>query len=429
MVRNIRLKWQLAAIFLALGVLLVGGYSRLSAHYFMLGMDSTMVGAMERAVERYEGRQARGEVRPDVGPFTVTLSWREQPEAVRRALPQPPHELATLVKQRSEGQGGHRGRLYFAMRFASDDGELFVSHAISRQQVSHLVERTIRDNLNTLLIISIGSALTLALVTWLVMRRVAKPVARLGQWARGLETGKLRDPLPDFRYPELNELAGLVRSSLASLEDNLEREQRFLRYTSHELRTPISVIRNNVELIRSLPPEQAPAADTILASIIDRVDRASLTMKHLTETLLWLSREEPANLPTRHIALDHLIRELVSEHRYLLQDKEVALTVNTSPATVALLDVAARVVIGNLIRNAFQHTWAGEVSIRQSGHTVYIDNHQANGDHANDDLGFGLGLQLTAQLTERLGWAYRNDAAPGGHRVFLQVTHAGGTSA
>ncbi|WP_165857756.1 sensor histidine kinase [Marinobacter sp. JSM 1782161] len=429
MIRQIRLKWQLAAIFLGLGALLVGGYSLLAAHYFMLGMDSTMVGALERAVERYEDQRAGGTVQPDVGPFTVTSSWQEQPEAVRRALPQPPHGPATLAKQHTEGQDGHRGRLYFAMRFQSDGGDLFISHAISRKQVSDLVEDTIHNNLNALLIISIGSALALAAVIWLVMRRVAKPVARLGEWAHGLETGNLRDPLPDFRYPELNELAGLVRSSLSSLENSLEREHRFLRHTSHELRTPISVIRNNVELIRSLPPEQAAAADSILASIIDRVDRASLTMKHLTETLLWLSREEPDNLPTRSVALDHLIQELVSEHRYLLRDKDVTLDVQTDPATVALPDVAARVVIGNLIRNAFQHTWAGEVSIRQHGHTVHIDNHQASDEEANDDLGFGLGLQLTAQLTERLGWTYRNDPAPGGHRVILEVTDAGSARA
>nr|WP_298250874.1 HAMP domain-containing sensor histidine kinase [uncultured Halomonas sp.] len=421
MIRQVRLKWQLAAIFLALGVLLVGGYYQLSAHYFTLGMDSTMVGAMERAVARHQRQQ------PAPGPssFIVTSSWQDQPEEVRHALSQPPQTPATLVKQHTTRKDGRRGELYFAMRLSSGDTDLYVSHTLPRPQMSNLVRGTIRDNLNTLLIISLGSALALAAVIWLVMRRVATPVARLGQWARGLESGNLQAPLPDFRYPELNELAGLVRSSLSSLEESLEREHRFLRHTSHELRTPISVIRNNVELIRSLPAEQAPAADSILATIIDRVDRASLTMKHLTETLLWLSRDESGDLPTRRIALDRLIQELVSEHRYLLQGKDVTLTLTTEPATLEHSDVATRVVIGNLIRNAFQHTWVGEVRIHQDGQTIRIDNHQASDADADNDLGFGLGLQLTAQLTERLGWTYHNVPAHGGHRVFLRVTDAG----
>lgn len=426
MIRKIRLKWQLAAIFLALGVLLVVGYSMLAAHYFMLGMDSFLVGSMEHAVQRYETDAKRGLTRPEIEGFTITKRWADQPSAVQSAFGQPPEPARTLLKARVEHiEGKQHGRLYFAMRFPEADGDLFITHEVSRKSASDLVVGIVHDNLNSLLTISIGSALALLLILWLVLRRVSKPVGQLGQWARDLDTTTLREPVPDFRYPELNELAGLVRSSLSSLEESLEREHRFLRHTSHELRTPISVIRNNVELIRSLPPETGPASDSALGPIIDRVDRASLTMKHLTETLLWLSRDEPENLPTRTLSLDTLIRELVSEHRYLLRDKDVTLTVETESAALDLPHVAARVVLGNLIRNAFQHTWAGEVSIRQQGDTVHIDNHQASDEDANDDLGFGLGLQLTAQLTERLGWSYRNDPAPGGHRVTLRLGAVG----
>ena len=269
-------------------------------------------------------------------------------------------------------------------------------------------------------------------------------MARLGQWARDLESANLQDPLPDFRYPELNELASLVRASLSSQKDSLEREHRFLRHSSHELRTPISVMRSGIELIRSLPPEQAPAARSMLASIIDRLDRASLNMKHLTETLLWLSRDEPIDLPTRPIALDQLVQDAVEEHRYLLRDKDVSLSVTTSPTTLEQSEVALRMVLGNLIRNAFQHTWAGDVTLRQQGNTVFIDNlqhadrqdddsndrHEPGSDSpaapadTGDDLGFGLGLELTAQLTERLGWHYHNQPVAGGRRVSLSLIDA-----
>lgn len=66
MIRQIRLKRQLAAILLTLGALLVGGYSLLAAHYFKLGMDSTMVGAMEQAVHQHIRQRAgrHGRTRP-----------------------------------------------------------------------------------------------------------------------------------------------------------------------------------------------------------------------------------------------------------------------------------------------------------------------------------------------------------------------------
>ncbi|MEB3733551.1 histidine kinase dimerization/phospho-acceptor domain-containing protein [Halopseudomonas pachastrellae] len=60
------------------------------------------------------------------------------------------------------------------------------------------------------------------------------------------------------------------------------------RFTSHELRTPISVIRANVELLERLRAQSRidPAMEQ---QALDRIDRASLTMQHLTETLLWLA--------------------------------------------------------------------------------------------------------------------------------------------
>lgn len=64
--------------------------------------------------------------------------------------------------------------------------------------------------------------------------------------------------------------------------------------------------------------------------------------------------------------------------------------------------------MGNLIRNAFQHTQQGKIAKIQTGNMVTIINEY---DHVDDslysnELGFGLGLQLTSQLTEKLGWVY-----------------------
>ncbi|MEB3733550.1 hypothetical protein ULF88_04010 [Halopseudomonas pachastrellae] len=60
------------------------------------------------------------------------------------------------------------------------------------------------------------------------MRRVARPVGALGDWARGLNEQNLSQPAPDFSYPELNEFASLVRSSLSSVQQSLARERRFV---------------------------------------------------------------------------------------------------------------------------------------------------------------------------------------------------------
>jgi signal transduction histidine kinase len=237
-----------------------------------------------------------------------------------------------------------------------------------------------------------------------------------------LEADNLKKPIPDFYYPELNKMAELIRRSLISVHDVLEREQQFLRHTSHELRTPISIIRNNIELLHKLQASNSQTNESGKQAIINRIDRASLTMQHLTETLLWLSKESPESLPEKEVQLDKILRALVAEMQYLLNEKDVHVNVDTEPFTMQLPEVAVKIVLGNLIRNAFQHTWEGDVLIRQSGDQVEIINTEKSEEIQNDNLGFGLGLQLTQQLVNQLGWMYENTSQSNERRVLIHFS-------
>ncbi|GDY24731.1 hypothetical protein AHAT_06210 [Agarivorans sp. Toyoura001] len=76
-----------------------------------------------------------------------------------------------------------------------------------------------------------------------------------------------------------------------------------------------------------------------------------------------------------------------------------------------------RIVISNLNRNAFQHTYSGEVKIEQQQEKLVIINHNLSDDTHNDDLSFGLGLELTERLMKQYGWYYLNHATTNGRRV------------
>ncbi|MDO6749732.1 histidine kinase dimerization/phospho-acceptor domain-containing protein, partial [Gilvimarinus sp. 1_MG-2023] len=82
---------------------------------------------------------------------------------------------------------------------------------------------------------------------------------------------------------------------------------------SHELRTPIAVVRNNTELLRRLTERHTPLDDTRVLATVARLERAGITMAQLTETLLWLSRDDIASLPVRQIAPSDLLLQLVDE--------------------------------------------------------------------------------------------------------------------
>ena len=426
MKRKISLKRLVTVSFLLFGGTIVLGYSLLSAHFFIRGMDNIVTGGMENAALTYlaSNKSLAEDELVNFRGSQLSRRWESQSADIRQVFTNPPQRSGELIKRDDSHWLERPDKVYFALKVDLENQSVYISRTLSRENVSSLVGRNMADSMRLLLGVSALIALTLMLITWLLMRSISTPVARLNNWTQSLTPENLSQLPPDFLYPELNQMARLIQNSLSSVQRSLDREHRFLRYTSHELRTPISVIRNNIELQYKVLQQTASSLNPMQRDIADRIDRASITMQHLTETLLWLSREDHEKLPESVVEIDKLLLEITAEMRYLLRDKTVELIVETHPYQCSISAVAARIVLGNLIRNAFQHTWEGQVIISQQGSQISIVNRQFNADIdvAPTELGFGLGLQLTAQLTEKLGWSYQNIANENGHNVILDIT-------
>ncbi len=421
MKRQLSLKWFVVLSFLSLAIVLVIGYSLLSAHFFVRGMDNIVAGNMHQVVESYVAalpdEQRRGMT--TFSGYQISRNWQQMPEEIRRTFTEPV-KAETMSKHDESGWFQPPDKILFVMRSVTSSGEsYFISRSVSRATAPPQGGGTAARSMRLLLTLSLCIALLLAIIIRLLIKQVAQPVGALGCWARSLNEKNLHREPPDFSYPELNELAKLIRASLSSVQEALEREHRFLRHSSHELRTPISVIRNNVELLHKLR-DNGTEAKRIQA--VDRIDRAGRTMKHLTETLLWLSREADDELPRDKVRLDRLLRELIEEQGYLSADKQIALQLSTTPYEVSVPGIPARIVLGNLIRNAFQHTWQGTIKLEQRQGGIEISNPLAEGGGAAaEDLGFGLGLQLIEQLSERMHWSCHRRVENGRYRVTIKL--------
>lgn len=269
----------------------------------------------------------------------------------------------------------------------------------------------------------LGSALigiiVFAFIIVFLFRRVASPVEDLRSWTKSLSKDKLQKPVPDFGYSELNSMAEMVKSSLTSVQESLDREKEFLGYASHELRTPIAVTRTNSELLGKLIEKQMHPEKQ--SEVIERIHRASITMTDLTETLLWLNRDEGKTLPISSLQLGYLVEQLVHDLNYLLDGKKVDVEVTIDTQFFDVPEILCRIILSNLIRNAFQHTSEGRVSIVQTGKCVYITNQNIAGEESEDELGFGLGLQLTQRLIEQYKWDYDSRNIEGGRAITLKL--------
>ncbi len=424
---QISLKLHIILFFISLAAILVIGYSMLSAHFYVRGMDNIVISDMAKAVDLFVARTpAEKRIYPaQVNGYMIVNDWATMPENIHDEAPEPPQDNSELVKIDKSGWLAPPDRLTFAMQYQKDGETFFIASQVRRNSVPAITGKNAAESLHILLIISLVTSAIIALVIWFSLKQVSKPVTAMRNWARSLRAENLKEPPPDFQYPELNELAQMIRSSLTSVQDSLDREHRFLRHASHELRTPISVLRNNVELMRRLQTDTTDKAKSYQQKVVDRIDRASTTMQHITETLLWLSRKSGEAPLTTPLALDNLLHNLVAELQYLVTNKNLEVKIETEPFIIDLPEVPTRIVLGNLIRNAFQHTWEGRVFIAQKQDCITIINEQLEPIQGSEDLGFGLGLQLTAQLTAKLGWDYKNTPTANGHSVTIRFSREG----
>ena len=192
----------------------------------------------------------------------------------------------------------------------------------------------------------------------LALRRGLAPLDRTAADVAARSASSL-EPIDTASLPrEITPLVLALNNLMRHVSDSLELRQRFVADAAHELRTPITALKLQLQLLRSTPDEAAQrrAQDELQAGI----DRA----QHLVEQLLELSRAEPGNRaePQTLLELAPLARSAVG--RFSPRAESLGLDLGARIlADGALLgnDEALRVLLDNLIGNALRFTPRGGV--------------------------------------------------------------------
>lgn len=390
-----------------------GGFDRFHSDLMLdIGTDYPTEGLIEQTVLGYH----------------VTTDWSKVPEPVRNVFPQPPSEYGKRFTEYFDWiYIAPPQRAYSVMVLEKPTGLVYVSEYsedIHQQIEADQQERGgwHIDPMLSLVILGFSTIFVFVFVLLTVFKRLAKPVESLQSWASKLTIAEVSQPVPDFKFKELNALAHLIRNNIASEAQAIKREQKFLSYASHELRTPIAVLRTNSTLLEKVNPEPSDKE----RKIRDRITRASLTMKSMTETLLWLSREETLDMPIEQVAIGQLLQEAEQELSYLLSGKQIEVTLTTDNTSVAAAKVPCQILINNLVRNAFQHTQQGQVAILHQDTQVVIHNIETElkspDDQEQESLGFGLGMQLVEKLTQQFGWQINSEQLGNEFKVTIKFT-------
>ncbi|MBC5768274.1 sensor histidine kinase [Ramlibacter albus] len=204
-----------------------------------------------------------------------------------------------------------------------------------------------------------GLVIVIAVVVVIVVQRTTRPVRQLSAELQARPEGDLT-PISTAGAPrELVPLLDATNDVMTRLAMLLENQKRFVRDTSHQLRTPLAVLKVQVQsaLRGDVGPQQA------LAEINDTVERATV----LANQMLSLAKvEQLRQLAEPHQAdLAEAVRAMALELSPLIAEKELDFEIETMPAVVDAHEWMLRELSRNLLHNAIKHTPpGGSLSVR-----------------------------------------------------------------
>lgn len=141
---------------------------------------------------------------------------------------------------------------------------------------------SIRDALLPLVLLGVALAVASAVLGALIARRLSRPFQDLARFSRELGHGRFDLDVPSYAVPEADAIGTSLRDAATQLDGLVRREREFAANASHQLRTPITALRLNLEDL-SMWPETDPAVATELERGLGELDRLSGSIDELLD--------------------------------------------------------------------------------------------------------------------------------------------------
>lgn len=271
----------------------------------------------------------------------------------------------------------------------------------------------------------------IALISWLGYRRCRRIVAPVATLTDTVLAWDPRSPQltrfdsPEFRGENTYEVAHLgdaLASMSRRVEEYVDRERNFTRDASHELRTPVTVVRVASDLLST--EDLSPRGERSLR----RLRQATDDMEVLIDAFLVLARHPDIPVDSEDVSVQEVVHEEAASARECLEGKPVNLVVlatadpqiNSPPRVIG-------VIVSQLLRNACHFTEEGSVQIEVLADRVEVRDTGIGMDpetlakafdpfwrrDLSDYTAKGMGLTIAQRLAERFGWKILLESKPG----------------
>jgi two-component system sensor histidine kinase MprB len=283
-----------------------------------------------------------------------------------------------------------------------------------------------------LILVVVGGIALAALLGRIVAGTAVQPLKRLTQTTEHVaRTQDLSGRIEPVTEDEIGRLAGSFNAMLDALERSMNAldasvgsQRQLVADASHELRTPVTSVRTNIELLQQLGPQMdAEEHRRVLDEVVTQLE----DLTRLINDLIDLARGEEPSGEAEDVRLDLLVEEVVQKTH---ARSSATLQMDLEPAIVAGVPARLERAVGNLIDNAVKYSppealieirlRGKELTVRDHGPGIaaedlpHIFDRFYRGAEARRMPGSGLGLAIVRQVAAQLGGAINAEPAPGG---------------
>ncbi len=248
---------------------------------------------------------------------------------------------------------GETFRVYFyPIKLSNQNYDLLVLHSLAEQ-------RELLARIGYAFLISVPLALLAASFGgYFLAKKSLSPIAEMSRAAEAITVKNLHERLPvENERDELGMLAGKFNELLSRLDKSFEQQRRFMADASHELRTPVAIVRGEAEVILSKENRRPTEYRETLVIVQSEAER----MTRIIEDLFTLARVDAGQQPLQKTAiyLDEILGEAFKSFRTVAFERGVSLDFEMpEPMEFSGDAQLLRRLFSNLIDNALKHATA-----------------------------------------------------------------------
>jgi two-component system, OmpR family, sensor histidine kinase MprB len=284
-----------------------------------------------------------------------------------------------------------------------------------------------------LALLVVGGIALAALLGRLVAGAAVQPLKRLTRAAEHVAvTSDLSGRIEPSGEDELGRLASsfngmldALEQSMSALDASVHAQRQLVADASHELRTPVTSLRTNIEILQQQGQDMDPdESRRLLGDVVEQIEDLTMLMNDLID----LARGEEPSADAEELRLDLLVGEVAERARR--HAPATPLELRLEPTIVTGVPARLERAVSNLIDNAIKYSppgepveiglSAGELSVRDHGPGIsaedlpHVFDRFYRGAEARGRPGSGLGLAIVRQVAAQQGGSISAERAAGG---------------